>query len=242
MTSSTRLDWTAACRTLGLRDTAGIADIKRRFRELARKYHPDTFISPLDKLIATKRFQPIAEAYSFLLRSAKERPGEARAQGSATSFDSGWTVPPPYPGYEKPEDRVSMWTVVEGLKARYPWLVWTEDILLGPAFISGVLICAPLLLLSHFLSPRLRHVAVVIGLRWGPIVAGIYMGYVFVGTPWGHSQGVGSRLFGALVLLSGVVSLVLEVVAQVFAAKDAPARKASLEHMLSDIRALERAV
>jgi len=48
---------------LGLRRTATLQEIKKRYRELARKYHPD--VHP-DKKLAQKAFVQIAEAYKTL--------------------------------------------------------------------------------------------------------------------------------------------------------------------------------
>src|SRR5207253_964751 len=48
---------------LGLERTASIADIKRAYRRLARKYHPD--INPGDA-VAAAQFQRISQAYETL--------------------------------------------------------------------------------------------------------------------------------------------------------------------------------
>ena len=54
---------------LGLPDTASLDEIKKRYRELARKYHPDFLGSNADEKVvadATKKLQEINEAYAIL--------------------------------------------------------------------------------------------------------------------------------------------------------------------------------
>src|SRR2546423_2215790 len=48
---------------LGLERAANVGDVKRAYRRLARKYHPD--INPGDRL-AANQFRQIAEAYETL--------------------------------------------------------------------------------------------------------------------------------------------------------------------------------
>lgn len=54
---------------LGVARTATEADIKKAFRQLARKYHPDT--NPENKDVATEKFKEAAEAYEVLSDSEK---------------------------------------------------------------------------------------------------------------------------------------------------------------------------
>ena len=49
--------------TLGVPRNAAVADIKKAYRKLARKYHPD--LNPGDKT-AEARFKEIQEAYAVL--------------------------------------------------------------------------------------------------------------------------------------------------------------------------------
>lgn len=57
--------------TLGLPDNASEADIKRAFRKLAFKYHPDT--NPGNEKQAAERFKEINEAYGVLGDEDKRR-------------------------------------------------------------------------------------------------------------------------------------------------------------------------
>ena len=49
---------------LGLHPSASVIDIRRAYRELSKRYHPDT--TELPAAIATSKFQQINEAYSTL--------------------------------------------------------------------------------------------------------------------------------------------------------------------------------
>src|SRR5512147_1407200 len=55
---------------LGLKPNASAAEIKRAYRRLARKYHPD--INPGDRA-AELRFRQIAEAYETLIDPERRR-------------------------------------------------------------------------------------------------------------------------------------------------------------------------
>ena len=55
---------------LGIERAATLSDIKRAYRRLARKYHPD--INPGDRLAATQ-FRQIAEAYETLIDPDRRR-------------------------------------------------------------------------------------------------------------------------------------------------------------------------
>jgi hypothetical protein len=59
-------------RTLGLPANASSQDVKKAFRELAHKYHPDKHGSSEDVLV-TKHFREVQEAYSILSDSRKRK-------------------------------------------------------------------------------------------------------------------------------------------------------------------------
>ena len=65
---------------LGLERAASVGDIKRAYKRLARRYHPD--INPGDRLAAAQ-FRQIAEAYETL--SDPDRRRRYDATGSATA-------------------------------------------------------------------------------------------------------------------------------------------------------------
>lgn len=72
---------------LGVSRDAGKEDIKRAYRRLARKYHPDVN----KEAGAEERFKEINRAYEILsepeTRNRYDRFGEARVSGGAASFD-----------------------------------------------------------------------------------------------------------------------------------------------------------
>ncbi len=85
--------------TLGLKRDASSTDIKRAYRKLARKYHPD--LNPGDKA-AESKFKEIQEAYAVLNDSAKKKqydqfgfvgdmpPGGSPHQGYSTGGFEGF--------------------------------------------------------------------------------------------------------------------------------------------------------
>jgi molecular chaperone DnaJ len=72
---------------LGLERGATLGDIKRAYKRLARKYHPD--INPGDRMAAAQ-FRQIAEAYETL--SDPDRRQQYDTTGSAVRSDAGFTV------------------------------------------------------------------------------------------------------------------------------------------------------
>src|ERR1051326_5091219 len=72
---------------LGVSKSASDADIKKAFRSLAKKYHPDT---KGGDAAAQKKFQEISAAYDILgdkEKRAKFDSGEIDANGSPRGFD-----------------------------------------------------------------------------------------------------------------------------------------------------------
>lgn len=73
---------------LGVPRTASDDEIKKAYRELARKYHPDNYQDPNLAEIASEKMKEINEAYD---RIQDERSGRSSSsysnQGSSSSFD-----------------------------------------------------------------------------------------------------------------------------------------------------------
>src|ERR1700710_1607480 len=69
---------------LGVEREATLADVKRAYKRLARKYHPD--INPGDRMAAAQ-FRQIAEAYETL--SDEERRQRYDATGASTAASGG---------------------------------------------------------------------------------------------------------------------------------------------------------
>ena len=75
---------------LGVARTASDAEIKKAYRELARKYHPDNYAdNPLADL-ASEKMKQINEAYDQINR---ERSGGAQTQSAYTGPQSGFYGP-----------------------------------------------------------------------------------------------------------------------------------------------------
>ena len=81
--------------TLGVERTATQDDIKRAYRKLARKYHPDVSKEP----DAEARFKEVAEAYDALndaeKRAAYDEIGNRYRKGQEFTPPPGW-VPEPH--------------------------------------------------------------------------------------------------------------------------------------------------
>ena len=87
---------------LGVDRKARLAEIKRAYRRLARKFHPD--LNPGDKR-AEERFKQISEAYDVLSDSEKRKKHDRElqfGQGFAAGPEGApfWGVPGQDPGFD----------------------------------------------------------------------------------------------------------------------------------------------
>lgn len=83
---------------LGVSKDASDADIKKAYRKLARKYHPDTNASDAG---AEKMFKDVSEAYSVLSDPEERQQYDAiRAMGSGARFSAGGAGGPGAGGFE----------------------------------------------------------------------------------------------------------------------------------------------
>ena len=74
---------------LGVERSASETQIRQRFRELARKYHPDRYKS--NKAEAEKTFQTLTEALNVLTNPAKRRLHDSEIPGGAGKSSSDMT-------------------------------------------------------------------------------------------------------------------------------------------------------
>lgn len=85
-------------KTLGVDKDISEADLKKAYRKLARKYHPDS--NPGDKA-AEEKFKEISEAYDVLSDDKTRREyDQIRAMGSGARFSAGPGGPGGQPGFE----------------------------------------------------------------------------------------------------------------------------------------------
>ena len=76
---------------LGVSPSASDEEIKRAYRELARKYHPDNYQNnPLADL-AEEKMKEVNEAYDAITRSRSGGGGGGYQYGSSTSYQSGYS-------------------------------------------------------------------------------------------------------------------------------------------------------
>jgi len=75
-------------KVLGVTPQTSDDDVKRAYRELARKYHPDNYINnPLADLAET-RMKEINEAYDMIMNERSGKTAGTSQQGSAGSYGS----------------------------------------------------------------------------------------------------------------------------------------------------------
>lgn len=58
---------------LGLKHNVSLSEIKARFRDLAKQFHPDRYFHPSQKIWATRKFQKLVEAYETLSSPEKRK-------------------------------------------------------------------------------------------------------------------------------------------------------------------------
>jgi curved DNA-binding protein CbpA len=80
---------------LGLHPSASAIDVRRAYRELSKKYHPDT--TTLPKGAATAKFQALNEAYATV-----SHPERRVAYDRQIGYSRLFVVQPPPPSYPQP--------------------------------------------------------------------------------------------------------------------------------------------
>jgi len=75
---------------LGIREGATVEEIKRAYKELVKKYHPDQYRNnPLSDL-AEEKLKEINEAYDYLMKQNEKNGSQYWNQGSSYSSSNGY--------------------------------------------------------------------------------------------------------------------------------------------------------
>ena len=90
-------------RTLGVPRTAGAAVIKKAYRGLAFKYHPDR---NQGDALAEEQFKLVTEAYETIGNPGKRIAYDASLRRQAVESKRRETTPPPKDGFYMPHDEV----------------------------------------------------------------------------------------------------------------------------------------
>ena len=69
---------------LGIREGASSEEIKKAYRRLSRKYHPDAHLTNLDREITDEKFMEVQNAYDTLINRSKENDAYAHIFGNFT--------------------------------------------------------------------------------------------------------------------------------------------------------------
>lgn len=76
---------------LGVSENADDETIKKAYRELVKKYHPDNYKdNPLSDL-ANEKLQKINEAYEYITKNRSQSKGYGSSQNNSYSYDSSYT-------------------------------------------------------------------------------------------------------------------------------------------------------
>ena len=73
---------------LGVLPTTGDEGVKRAYRELSRKYHPDSYVNNPLAGLAEEKFKEVQEAYDKIMKEREEY-GQYGKYGAASSFTPG---------------------------------------------------------------------------------------------------------------------------------------------------------
>ncbi|MGI5999248.1 MAG: J domain-containing protein [Lutispora sp.] len=75
---------------LGIREGASVDEIKRAYKELVKKYHPDQYRNnPLSEL-AEEKLKEINQAYDYLMKQYEKSGSQYRNQSSSYGSNSGY--------------------------------------------------------------------------------------------------------------------------------------------------------
>ncbi len=82
---------------LGVSRDADMEDIKKAYRKLSRKYHPDANINNPNKKLAEEKFKQVQRAYQMIVDEREK--GGSSASNSSQDGGYGYSSSEPYSGY-----------------------------------------------------------------------------------------------------------------------------------------------
>ena len=212
--------------------------IAAKWRDLAKKYHPDRFITPLERERATRRFQEIAEAHEILLElgsgSAPEpsdSPGQSGQQQDADQ-DSPDTTEPITWGMEMVGEMFERWRLAPLLGILWiPHLIPTM-LMVPVGFLVGLLLMPAWAFIDN--HPRLSNFLIVLLIRWAPSVIVLWIGLQGVMLDPGPYDQLW-RALGWWFAISGASALVVEFVFMIWAITRLPSMRSDLDRTLERI-------
>ena len=195
-----------ALHLLGLSSDSDFEAIRDRFRLLANRYHPDRYVLPGDRAVATMRFQQISAAWTILQ--------------SAPSLDTSDPVSSTRPNWSPPslaenERRVSAWDLVEPFVDAHPVVGFVLDTLWAPLLLPTSLVGFTLIAIETLFRnyPRTWNLLVSLNAHLIPGSLAILVGRRLIGL-----SELTPSLIGWWFVAGGTVFVGLELVAHAIGA------------------------
>ena len=136
---------------LGVKNDASYDDVKRAWREKAKQWHPDKFLSAEEKLKAHEKFIDVMEAYTVLIDVNRRIGYDSRMDGAQPNR--------PYVGYETASpvyDQKEASDMYREILAETPWeftkQTFTVLLLLIPGGFFGVMTILLIVMLFGFVK------------------------------------------------------------------------------------------
>lgn len=86
-------------RTLGISPDATDDEVKKAYRTLSRKYHPDANVNNPNKAEAEEKFKQIQTAYDTIMKKRQQGESAYTYGGAGSTNGQGYTDPFGYGGY-----------------------------------------------------------------------------------------------------------------------------------------------
>ena len=73
---------------LGVSESASDEEVKRAYRELSRKYHPDSYVDNPLKDLAEDKFKEVQEAYDMIMKQRSNGGYQSYGSNSGSGYGS----------------------------------------------------------------------------------------------------------------------------------------------------------